>query len=158
MGVSTSVRLVLSSEIKLVDLVHTASERMAALAGFDDDEALNVGLAVRETVINAMLHGNKGNPELKVEVVLSASPGELRAKVRDQGNGFQRKQVPDPTAGAGLMQNSGRGLLLIDAFVDRVLYRNPARGGLEVTLIKRLPGKTPAKRARASRGNGGTNE
>ncbi len=81
MAAGTSVKLVIPSEIRLIDLVHAASEKVAELAGFDADDALNVGLAVREAVINAMLHGNKRDPGLKVSVTLTWDEKGLRARV-----------------------------------------------------------------------------
>src|SRR3972149_2425830 len=59
MALATSVKLSMASELRLVDLVHEASHKMAELAGFEEDVALNVALAVREAVINAVTHGNR---------------------------------------------------------------------------------------------------
>jgi serine/threonine-protein kinase RsbW len=137
MAAGVEVKLVLPSEIKLVDVVHEAAERVAQLAGFDGEESLNVGLAVREAVINAILHGNRGDQSLKVRVTLSTGRNGLKAKIRDQGNGFEPERAPDPTAAANLMRTSGRGLLLMRAFVDDVTFRHAAGGGTEVTLTKR---------------------
>ena len=139
MAAGTSVKLVIPSEIRLIDLVHAASEKVAELAGFDADDALNVGLAVREAVINAMLHGNKKDPGLKVNVTLTWDGKGLCARVTDEGNGFDPAKAPNPTMPANLMNDSGRGLLLMDAFVDTLKIRSRPRGGTEVTLIKRLP-------------------
>ena len=138
MAAGTSVKLVIPSEIRLIDLVHAASEKVAELAGFDADDALNVGLAVREAVINAMLHGNKKDPGLKVNVTLTWDGKGLRARVTDEGNGFDPAKAPNPTMPANLMNDSGRGLLLMDAFVDTLKIKSLPRGGTEVTMIKRL--------------------
>ena len=140
MATGTCVRLVISSNVHLVDLVHEASEKMAILAGFDADDALNVGLAVREAVINAIVHGNKSSPDLKVNVTLTTNPQGLKAKIRDQGNGFEPGSVPDPTEAPNLLETSGRGLLLMAAFVDKVSHRHGPRG-TEVTLTKHLAKK-----------------
>ncbi len=137
MAAGTSVRLVIPSEIKLVDLVHAASEKMAELAGFDADEALNVGLAVREAVINAIVHGNKENPDLEVDLTLTAGTQGLTARILDHGNGFDPDATPSPTEGENLLRTSGRGLLLIKAFVDEVDFRRGDRGGMEITLVKK---------------------
>jgi serine/threonine-protein kinase RsbW len=141
MAAATTVRFVLSSEIRLIDLVHQASESMAGLVGLDEDTALNIGLAVREAVINAMLHGNGEDPALNVEVTLASDAEQLTATIRDQGNGFERGETPDPTEEANLLRNSGRGLLMMEAFVDSVQFRRLDDGGTEVTMIKRLPAK-----------------
>jgi len=133
---ATSVKLVLPSDVKLIDLVHAASEKMAEYVGFDADEALNVGLALREAVINAIVHGNGENPGLKVHVTLVAKGRKLTAKVRDEGAGFDPHRAPDPTAEENLLNTSGRGLLLMRAFVDDVRFRQRRGGGMEITLTK----------------------
>jgi len=135
---ATSVRLVIPSDIKLVDLVHSAAEKMAEVAGFDPDEALNMGLAVREAVINAMVHGNKLDPGLKVHLTFTANGGSLAATVRDCGGGFDPRAMPDPTKDPNLLRTSGRGLLLMRAFVDGVAFRRRGDRGMEITLTKRM--------------------
>jgi len=135
---ATSVKLVLPSDVKLVDLVHAATEKMAEFAGFDPDESLNVGLALREAVINAIVHGNHQDPGLKVHVTLVAKKRELTARVRDEGNGFDPDSEPDPTAEENLLNTSGRGLLLMRAFVDDVKFRRCRDRGMEITLTKKL--------------------
>jgi len=139
MSAGTFVKLVLPSEVKLIDVVHAASEKMAEMAGFDDDEALNVGLAVREAVINAMVHGNKEDPQRSVSVTLTSGVDGLQATIQDQGNGFDPELAPDPRTGENRMRTSGRGLLLMEAFVDEVSFRRQANGGTEVVMTKRLP-------------------
>jgi serine/threonine-protein kinase RsbW len=135
--VETSIKLVIPSEIKLIDLVHTASEKMAELAGFDADESLNFGLAVREAVINAIVHGNGQDPNLEVDIKLSLVEDGIAARVRDQGNGFDPESASDPTDEENLLRTSGRGLLLIRAFVDDVIFRPGPDRGTEMILTKR---------------------
>jgi serine/threonine-protein kinase RsbW len=111
---------------------------MAHVAGCDEDAALNFGLAVREAVINAIVHGNKADRTLEVDVALSADTEGLRARVGDRGEGFDPQSTPDPTEGANLLATSGRGLLMIRAFVDTVEF-SPRRGrGMAITLTKKL--------------------
>jgi serine/threonine-protein kinase RsbW len=133
---TTSVKLVLPSEVKLIDLVHAATEKMAEYAGFDADEALNVGLALREAVINAMVHGNGQDPTLKVHVTLTSQGSLFQATVRDEGKGFDPDGEPDPTSNENLLNTSGRGLLLMKAFVDEVRFRQRRGRGMEITLTK----------------------
>lgn len=133
---TTSVKLVLPSEVKLIDLVHAATEKMAEYAGFDADEALNVGLALREAVINAMVHGNRQDPALKVHVTLTSQGALFQATVRDEGRGFDPDHEPDPTSDENLLNTSGRGLLLMKAFVDEVRFRQRRGRGMEITLTK----------------------
>ena len=133
---TTSVKLVLPSEVRLIDLVHAATEKMAEYAGFSADEALNVGLALREAVINAMVHGNRQDPTLKVHITLTSQGRRFQATVRDEGTGFDPDREPDPTSTENLLNTSGRGLLLMKAFVDEVRFRQRRGRGMEITLTK----------------------
>ena len=137
MAAATSVKLVISSQVQLIDLVHSASEKMAEYAGFDADEALNVGLAVREAVINAIIHGNKQDPKLKVDVTLTVEARELKAKVRDYGEGFDPDATPDPTINNNIMKTSGRGLLLINP-ISPFTRRPAALEALHRPAVRRL--------------------
>ena len=147
---ATTVKLLISSEVRLVDVVHTASETMAGIAGFEEDDALSVGIAVREAVINAMRHGNRMDPSRKVEVSLQARPRSIRARVRDQGAGFDFGATPDPTVGDNLMSTSGRGILVMRAFVDRVDFKYVEGRGMEVTLHKKRVARKTTRSVRPS--------
>lgn len=136
MAAATTMRLVFGSDVRLVDVAHTAAETLAGIAGFDEDDALNVGIAVREAVINAIAHGNKMDPKRKVDLVLKARARSIEARVKDQGEGFDPGTTPDPTAGDNVMRSSGRGLLLIRAFVDAVSFEFREGRGMEIKLVK----------------------
>ena len=136
MSAATTMRMVFGSDVRLVDVAHAAAETLAGIAGFGEDEALNVGIAVREAVINAIAHGNRMDPKLKVDLVLKARARSIEARVRDQGRGFDPGTTPDPTAGDNVMRSSGRGLLLIRAFVDRVSFEFREGRGMELKLVK----------------------
>ncbi|MBZ5637984.1 MAG: ATP-binding protein [Acidobacteriia bacterium] len=136
MAAATSVKLVIPSEVRLVDLVHTVAEKLSEIVGLDEEDGLNAALAVREALINAIVHGNRSDPALDVEVTLVASAEGLEAKVVDRGRGFDPVATPDPTVGDNRLRTSGRGLLLIRAFVDDVRFRYLEGRGMEVTLIK----------------------
>jgi serine/threonine-protein kinase RsbW len=152
MAAATTVKLVLASEVRLTDVVHAASEAMAGLCGFEEDDALNVGIAVREAVINAIVHGNKMDAARKVEVILQAGKRSMKARVRDHGAGFDSGATPDPTVGDNLMRSSGRGILVMRAFVDSVEFKFREGHGMEVTLKKTLSGakKTTSTRPLAA--------
>ena len=139
---ATTIRLVIQSRIRLVDLVHNTAEQMAQIAGFDSDACLNVGIAVREAVINAITHGNKLDPSRDVDITLEAGDDGIKACVCDQGGGFDPHNPEDPTTEGNLLEDHGRGLLLIRAFVDDVDFRYREGRGMEITLVKRIdPGE-----------------
>lgn len=140
-GSRTAVRLVIPSEVRLVDLVHAASEQMGRFAGLDTEQSLNLAIAVREAVINAIQHGNGGDPGREVDITLQVNGRGIRASVVDQGSGFDPEGAPDPTAEENLLAPGGRGLLMIRAYVDEVDFRFHRGRGMEVTLVKRAPAR-----------------
>lgn len=157
MASGTSVKLSLASEIGLVDLVHETCQKMAEYTGFDEDEALNVALATREAVINAIAHGNHNDPAQTVDLVLTTNGSQMTVTVRDRGEGFDPLGTKDPTDRENLLRSSGRGLLLIRAFVDEVKFQFRKGRGMEVTLIKRVrPPVTPVGGSAAGSPQGGT--
>ena len=134
-----------SSRVGHVDLIHAISDQIASMMGFDSDEILNLGLAVREAAINAIKHGNQLDPKKRVRVTFTFGGDGLRVAIRDRGKGFDPDDIPDPTLPENLFQPSGRGVLLMKAFVDRVEVRGHDGKGSEVCLYKglrALPGQS----------------
>ena len=95
--------------------------------GFDDESSHAVRLALEETLINAIKHGNKLNPKKRVTVEGSVSDQEVEITIQDEGNGFIREDVPDPLHEDNLEKPSGRGLLLIEAYMTEVKYHDNGR-------------------------------
>ena len=105
--------------------------------GLGDDFASAIDLAVRESVANAVKHGNKFDPEKDVEVTLLLSPEGLEISVRDHGPGFHPEEIADPTDPANLLKASGRGIFFMRTFMDEVEWLNAAGGGMVVRMTKR---------------------
>jgi serine/threonine-protein kinase RsbW len=126
----------LESNLDSVDKAESLCVDEAKLLGLDEDACMDLGLAVREAMVNAVAHGNKYDAAKQVRLVLDARPDCLRITIVDQGEGFDLNRVPDPTQGDNLMRGSGRGLLLIQTFVDEFTVKKTAEGGAEVTLVK----------------------
>ncbi|MGE0812060.1 MAG: ATP-binding protein [Vicinamibacterales bacterium] len=141
-----AVRLDIGSAFDMLDFVEVVGAHMGRMVGFDDDTLHWVSIAVRESVANAMKHGNKGDEEKRVEVEFVAAPpdhpSELTIVVRDQGDGFDPEQVADPLAPENLLKSSGRGIFLIRSFMDEVDLRRAPDGGMEVRMVKRRPAGT----------------
>jgi serine/threonine-protein kinase RsbW len=103
-------------------------------AGFTQDSLFAVKISLEEALINAIKHGNKADPNKKVHVEASITPKETEIIVEDEGPGFNRACVPDPTAEENLLKCSGRGILLMETYMDRVEY---SKSGRRVRMIKR---------------------
>jgi serine/threonine-protein kinase RsbW len=107
--------------------VQEAILRACRDADFTEDAYFAVKLALDEAVTNAIKHGNALDPAKRVVVNAGVSPEAMWVEVRDQGPGFAREQVPDPTADENLDRCSGRGLLLIEAYMTEVTWSADGR-------------------------------
>ena len=136
------VRLQIPSLFEMVDLVQVLSDRMGALAGFDEDSVHWIGVAVRESVINAIKHGNKEDAGKPVTVEFAFTPidrpTELVVSVIDRGAGFEPGEVADPLAPENILKSSGRGIFFMRSFMDDVRLRRAPEGGMEVRMVKKL--------------------
>jgi serine/threonine-protein kinase RsbW len=108
----------------------------AAQAGFSDDEQSDIGMAVRECMVNAVVHGNQYNARKKVRVSVTATPERVVVKICDEGAGFEIDALPDPVAQENLLNQSGRGIFLIRSFMDEFSVRRLGSAGTEATLVK----------------------
>jgi serine/threonine-protein kinase RsbW len=129
--------LTLPSRIESVDEAAMFADEFARANGYGDEVMSAVDLAVRESVANAVKHGNKFDESKKVEMTLSSSEQGLQITVRDFGSGFSVEDVPDPTDPENLLKVNGRGILFMRSFMDEVTWANPADGGMKVTMVKK---------------------
>lgn len=143
---SGKITVSVASRVAHVDLIHAISDQIAALIGFEGDDVLNLGLAVREATINAIKHGNRLDPRKRVRVVFRFDKEGMSVAIRDRGAGFDMNAVADPTLPENLFQSSGRGILLMKAFVDRIEVHEHDGKGAEVLLVKSLRNGGGARR------------
>lgn len=137
-GEIQSVATVLDSTLESVDTAETAVLEVAKEIGFDEDEMHALGMAVRESMVNAVAHGNRYNARKKVHLTVSKAIDHLTVVIEDEGEGFEMNALPDPLAEENLLRQSGRGLLLIQAFVDEFQVRRREPAGTEVRMVKYL--------------------
>ena len=139
-----TVRLEICSAIDMLDSVYVVTDHIGRMLGFDAEARHWVGMAVREAVINAIKHGNNCDVRKHVFIEFTSrpevSPAELMVRVRDQGNGFDPKTVPDPLAPENVLKSSGRGIFFMRTFMDDVSIERTHEGGMEVRMTKRVPG------------------
>ena len=136
-----TVRLDFRSTFDMLDLVQVVSDHVARQAGLDDDAVHWVGVAVRESVINAIKHGNANDELKRVHVEFSPLPSNtppgLAIRVRDEGCGFDPTTLPDPLAPENVLKASGRGIFLIRSFMDEMTLQRAPEGGMELVMVKR---------------------
>ena len=142
-----SVRIDIRSDSEMLDFVQMVSDHLGRLVGLDEESVHWIGMAVRESVINAITHGNCSDAGKRVHVEFTPLPADptpgLAICVRDEGRGFDPDGVPDPLAPENLLKSNGRGIFLIRTFMDEMELRRVPEGGMEVRMVKRVQPASP---------------
>lgn len=102
--------------------------------GYTSQNQFAVKLALEEALINAIKHGNRLNPHKKVRIEARVSDRRLEIIIEDEGPGFTRHAVPDPTLRENIEKCSGRGILLMEAYMNSVHW---SHGGRRVKMVKK---------------------
>jgi serine/threonine-protein kinase RsbW len=133
-----------TTELRLPSRIEAVSEAASAVSeflnrlGIDEGVAFGVDMAVREAVTNAVLHGNKLNEAIVVDLKLKNSAEAFEIIVHDQGQGFNPKDIPDPTKEENILKTSGRGIFFMRNFMDTVEWSADPKGGTTVRMMKKL--------------------
>jgi len=112
---------------------------LAELEGFNygEQDIFAVKLALEEALTNAIKHGNGSDPRRKFHIDCRIDEQSAEIVVADEGDGFDPSSVPDPTAEENLERPSGRGIMLMRAYMDLVEYNDK---GNSVRLVRRRRG------------------
>jgi serine/threonine-protein kinase RsbW len=133
------VSYTLDSTLETVENAERSASEIAMEMGFDEDQVMQISMAVREAAINAVLHGNAYDPEKKVSLDFETNARDMIITIRDQGQGLDVDKIPDPLAPENLLKTSGRGIFLIRSFMDEV-HIHPSKTGTEIKLVKHVGG------------------
>lgn len=151
-----------NSECLVPALIGRMEQLLAEMNFCDEMQWMQIAMALDEAILNSIFHGNldvsselrqvddgqaffemverrKATPPYRdrhVFISLIATPEQATFVIRDEGHGFDISQIPDPTDPENLEKAGGRGLLLIQSFMDEVRHN---RCGNEITMIKRKP-------------------
>ena len=138
----TTIRLRFNSAFEMLDMVQLVSDQVGRGLHFDEDALTWMEVAVRESVINAIKHGNRHDPTrfVTVEFTTRRARGrpELVIVVQDEGEGFDPEALADPLAPENLLKSNGRGIFFMRSFMDDVRLSRLPGGGMEVRMTKRL--------------------
>jgi serine/threonine-protein kinase RsbW len=135
------VRLEFTSAFEMLDFVQVVSDHLARGVGLDEDSMHWVSVAIRESVINAIKHGNRSDTTKHVFVEFETATTDvpqLAIRVRDQGEGFDPDKVANPLDVENLLKSSGRGIFLIRNFMEDVQLQRAPEGGMEIRMVKRV--------------------
>lgn len=122
-----SFSITLASDLDELERVDAYIQKITGLTGLDPSKEHNIMLVLTEAVANAILHGNKENPDKSVEVKALITSNLLKIVVQDQGSGFDPEKVPDPRKEENLLKSSGRGVWIMKEFADELIYSDDGR-------------------------------
>jgi len=131
-----TLELEYDSTLDSVDSAEEAVLQEAAPLAFDEDELHRIGIAVRECMVNAVVHGNRYNGKKRVRMQLSRDAHSLSIRIADEGEGFDPAAVPDPGGEENLLKQSGRGVMMMNAFMDQVEISPGVPRGTVVKMVK----------------------
>jgi serine/threonine-protein kinase RsbW len=104
-----------------------------ASCGFDEEATFAIRISLEEAIVNAMRHGNRLDASKVVRIESDTALGRVEIVIEDEGAGFERHRIPDPTADENLVRPNGRGILLIESYMTSVGWEN---GGRRVRMTK----------------------
>jgi serine/threonine-protein kinase RsbW len=129
--------LILLSNQSELEKVETLSTRISKKVALTEEKSDNLAIALTELVNNAILHGNKNQPDKKVIIKVFYHNNYVRISVKDQGNGFDPAKLADPRDPENLWKDSGRGIFLVRNLVDKVEF-NSSPEGMEIIITQNL--------------------
>jgi serine/threonine-protein kinase RsbW len=137
------LRQSLPSQIALISPFVDQLMRVIARFRDQEDSGLEIEMALREALANAMVHGNQEDPHKLVHVVCRCTrDGEVSITVQDEGQGFDSNAVPDPTTPENLLVKHGRGIYLMKTLMDEVRFE---QGGALLYMRKKPNARSAAE-------------
>jgi len=126
-----------SSQVFIAKVDRFVEGRLRKLK-LDKNQLADVAISVTEAVNNAIVHGNKKDPEKKVILRLICDKNRICVEVEDEGKGFDLNSLPCPITEENLLKEVGRGIFIVRSLMDKVDFIFKPEGGPIVRLTKYL--------------------
>ncbi len=127
----------INSDPDLMPDVENFVIELAKSCGFEEEILNKLALSVAEAISNSIVHGNKLDVEKKVTIRVSIDDEYFTVSFKDEGEGFNLKDVPNPTSPENILKDHGRGIHIMKSFVDEVKYNFSDRGTELVLKMKK---------------------
>ncbi len=121
------LHVVCSSEFEHLDRIVDETEVFVGKLIADPEFAYKIVLLVSEAATNAIEHGNGLDASKKVKMDVKVTAAKVTITVEDEGEGFERTTVQNPTSDENLLVDGGRGLFFIEEMADEVTYELKGR-------------------------------
>lgn len=128
----------INSDLKLLPIIEAINDEIIKLINTDEDKKFQLTMAIREAIINAIIHGNKRKINKLVNINYLINNKMIKVSVSDEGKGFDYKRLPNPTLPENILKPYGRGIFFIKSYMDKVKFSFKPEKGLTITMIKYL--------------------
>ena len=128
-----SLEMVITNDFHQARQVEESIIATTSSYGYGEEIKFALRLSLEEALSNAIRHGNRGKADKKVHIAYQINSERIDIFVEDEGRGFDPGEVPDPTSKENLESPSGRGIMLMRAYMNKVEYN---RQGNRVHLVK----------------------
>ena len=125
-------KLNLVSRVDEIARLESFVDELRKDSDLDESKKDDVLLVLNEAVMNAIVHGNKNDPQKHVTVTAYLNSQKMTFRIKDEGPGFDPSGLPDPLDPANLLKLGGRGVFLINQYADEVHY---SEKGNEVEIV-----------------------
>jgi serine/threonine-protein kinase RsbW len=142
-----TLKFTIGSNFTESTVVRTQIMDEVARAGFNYHSTYALKLALEEALVNAIKHGNRLDPAKKVHIEATVSPHQAEVVIVDEGPGFDRAKVPDPTRDENLERCCGRGILLIESYMNSAQWTD---GGRKLRMVKINEADTSPERSKST--------
>lgn len=136
MSGSNEKKLVLSSSFDQMERVQPFVKELTEWANLGDEDSNRIMLTLSEAVNNAIMHGNNEDPDKNAYINVTLGDNRtMSINVRDEGEGFDPEDVPNPLKEENLLNEGGRGIYLMKQYADEVQFGDSGR---KITMIFHL--------------------
>ncbi len=135
------IKITIPSRLEELKNIEKLSCKVSKKMRLTEDERNNLSIAITEAVGNAIIHGNKKDPEKKVSITLKLTDDRIVVEVKDQGKGFDPDSLADPRDPKNLLKENGRGIFILKTLMDKVTYSFSPEGTTLTFIMKKKPKK-----------------
>lgn len=128
--------LVIPSVLARIKEVEDFTEKIAIGMSLSEEDRDSLAIAITEIVNNAIIHGNRSNPEKKVTIIYQVAADVLTIMVKDEGAGFDHALLADPRQPENLFKERGRGIFIVKTLMDDIFF-DAVDTGMQITLVKK---------------------
>lgn len=128
------------SKFEFVKMAANILSKVSEMVGLGEEESIELVSSVVEALNNSIEHGYNLREDGVIELRIEEHIDKLHITVRDEGQGFEREELPSycPERADHLFRYRGRGIFMMENFMDEVYYRNAPGKGTEVVMVKYL--------------------